>query len=163
MCFSFQECEAKVDIAFLLDGSGSIDFQQPGNFKKCLGFLKNFVQSFNIAKDGTHVGVVLFSKTAEVMFNFEKYLDSKSMIEAIEKIPYPAQSTYTGAGLELVRTGLFENSARQGVRDILIVMTDGASQVRIFDSNINFSSSKESQIKDEISKHNRQIWCRIGW
>ncbi|XP_022800544.1 uncharacterized protein LOC111338336 isoform X2 [Stylophora pistillata] len=127
------KCQAKVDIAFLLDGSGSIDFQQPGNFKKCLGFLKNFVLSFNIAKDGTHVGVVLFSKTAEVMFNFEKYLDSKSMVEAIDKIPYPAKSTYTGIGLDLVRTGLFENSARQGVRDILIVMTDGASQDSIED------------------------------
>lgn len=115
-----------------MDGSGSIDYQQPGNFKKCLRFLKNFVKSFNIAKDGTHVGVVLFSKTAEVMFNFEKYLDSKSMMDAIDKIPYPAKNTYTGAGLDLVRTGLFENSVRQGVRDILIVLTDGASQVRIF-------------------------------
>ena len=69
------------------------------------------------------------------MFNFEKYLDSKSMMDAIDKIPYPAKNTYTGAGLDLVRTGLFEISERQGVRDILIVITDGASRVRIICNN----------------------------
>ena len=58
------------------------------------------------------------------------------MIEAIDKISYPAKNTYTGEGLDLVRTGLFEVSARPGVRDILIVMTDGASQVRSFDEKI---------------------------
>ena len=99
-------------------------------------FLRNFVQSFNIAEDGSHVGVVLFSSTAEVVFNFEKYFDPNSIIDAIDKIPYPSKSTYTGIGLDLVRTGLFEVSERQGVRDVLIVMTDGASQVRIFDNKI---------------------------
>ena len=99
-------------------------------------FLRNFVQSFNIAEDGSHVGVVLFSSTAEVVFNFEKYFDPNSIIDAIDKIPYPSKSTYTGIGLDLVRTGLFEISERQGVRDVLIVMTDGASQVRVFDNKI---------------------------
>ena len=73
-----------------------------------------------------------------MVFNFEKYFDSNSIIDAIDKIPYPSKSTYTGVGLDLVRTGLFEISERQGVRDVLIVMTDGASQVRIFDNKIVF-------------------------
>ena len=71
-----------------------------------------------------------------MVFNFEKYFDSNSIIDAIDKIPYPSKSTYTGIGLDLVRTGLFEISERQGVRDVLIVMTDGASQVRVFDNKI---------------------------
>ena len=103
--------------------------------KNCLGFLRNFVQSFYIAEDGSHVGVVLFSSTAEVMLNFEKYFYSDLMMDAIDKIPYPAKSTYTGIGLDLVRTGLFEISERQGVRDILIVITDGASRVRFICNN----------------------------
>ena len=128
-----QDCAAIVDLAFLLDGSGSIG---PGNFQKCLEFLKDFVQGFNIAKDGTHIGIVLYSKTSEIIFNFDTYFDAKSMIEAIAKISYPALGTFTGEGLNLVRTGLFDVSARQGVRNILIVMTDGASQVRILDEKI---------------------------
>ena len=71
-----------------------------------------------------------------MVFNFEKYFDSNSIIDAIDKISYPSKSTYTGKGLDLVRTGLFEISERQGVRDVLIVMTDGASQVRVFDNKI---------------------------
>ena len=128
--FSFQECKAKVDIGILLDGSGSIDFQSPGNFEKCKKFLKNLVSSFNIAKDGTHVGLVVFSSDPTMIFSFEKYLDATSMTDAIDKIKYPSQGTYTGKALEMVRTGLFEVSARQGVKDILIIMTDGASRVR---------------------------------
>ena len=128
--FSFQECKAKVDIGILLDGSGSIDFQSPGNFEKCKKFLQNLVSSFNVAKDGTHVGLVVFSSNADIIFSFEKYLDAKPMMDAIAKIQYPAAGTYTGKALDLVRTGLFEVSARQGVKDILLIMTDGASRVR---------------------------------
>lgn len=127
---SSQECKAKVDIGILLDGSGSIDYQSPGNFDKCKNFLKNLVSSFNVAKDGTHVGLVLFSTNANVVFSFEEYLDANSMMDAIDKIKAPSAGTNTGKALDLVRTGLFEVSARQGVRDILVVMTDGASQVR---------------------------------
>ena len=123
-------CKGKVDIAVLLDGSERIDYQQAGNFKKCQQFLKSFVRSFNIAKDGTRVGLVLFSKTSEVRFDFEKYADKKSITEAIDKIPYPRKGTNCGAGLDMVRTNLFEASARQGVRDVLLVITGGSSQVR---------------------------------
>lgn len=123
-------CKGKVDIAVLLDGSERIDYQQAGNFKKCQQFLKSFFSSFNIAKDGTRVGLVLFSKTSEVRFDFEKYADKKSITEAIDKIPYPRKGTNCGAGLDMVRTNLFEASARQGVRDVLLVITGGSSQVR---------------------------------
>ena len=125
-------CKGKVDIAVLLDGSQRIDYQQAGNFKKCQQFLKSFFSSFNIAKDGTRVGLVLFSKTSEVRFDFEKYTDKKSITEAIDKIPYPRKGTNCGAGLDMVRTNLFEASARQGVRDVLLVITGGSSQVGSF-------------------------------
>ena len=52
------------------------------------------------------------------------------MMDAIGNIQYPGKGTKTGSALDLARTGLFEVSARQGVRDILIVLTDGVSQVR---------------------------------
>lgn len=73
---------------------------------------------------------MLFSKTSEVRFDFEKYADKKSITEAIDKIPYPRKGTNCGAGLDMVRTNLFEASARQGVRDVLLVITGGSSQVR---------------------------------
>ena len=127
------ECSGKVDLAVLLDGSERIDFQQQGNFKKCQDFLKSLVASFNIEKDGTHIGLVLFFKTSDVIFDFERYLDVQSMTDAIDMISYPNEGTNTGMGLDLVRTGLFDVSARQGVRNVLIVITGGASTVRLIE------------------------------
>ena len=126
---SLTECKAKVDLAFLLDGSDRIDYQKEGNFKKCQEFIKALVSSYNIGKDGTNVGLVLFYKTSEVVFEFEKYLDVTSLTQAIDTIPYPNKGSNIGIGLDLVKSGLFDVSARQGVRTVLIVITGGSSQV----------------------------------
>ena len=129
--FSSPGCTAKVDLAVLLDVSERIDYQQQGNFQQCQTFLKTFLSSFNIKKDGTHVGLVLFFMTSQVYFGFEKYLDVQSITVAIDKIPYPNKGSNIGVGLNLVRTGLFDVSARQGIRNVLLVITGGPSQVRL--------------------------------
>ena len=122
-------CKAKVDLAILIDGSRSIDYFGAGNFQRCLTFVKNLVRGFNIAKEGTHVGIVVFSQYAQVIFGFEAYFNLRAMLTAIDRIRYPRSSTYTGKALNVVRIKLFDASARQGVPNILLVMTDGASQV----------------------------------
>lgn len=87
------------------------------------------MRGFNIARDGTHVGIVVFSQKADVIFGFETYFSLPQILKAINGIRYPGRSTYTGRALDVVRTRLFDASARQGVPNILLVMTDGSSQV----------------------------------
>lgn len=118
-----------MDLAILIDGSQSIEYFGVGNFRRCLQFVKNLISGFNIAKEGTHVGVVVFSAKAKVIFGFERYFNLQRMMRAIDRIKYPRSSTHTGAALDVVRNRLFDASARQGVPNILLVMTDGASQV----------------------------------
>jgi len=118
-----------VDLAILIDGSQSIEYFGKGNFRRCLRFVKRLISGFNIAKDGTHVGIVVYSAKANVIFGFERYFRIQQMYRAINRIRYPRSSTHTGEALDVVRTRLFESSARQGVPNILLVMTDGASQV----------------------------------
>ena len=72
---------------------------------------------------------MLFYKTSKVVFEFEKYLDVTSLTQAIDAIPYPNKGSNIGIGLDLVKSGLFDVSARQGVRTVLIVITGGSSQV----------------------------------
>lgn len=127
----FAVCKAKVDLSVLIDGSQSIDYFAVGNFRRCLQFVKNFVSGFNIAKEGTHVGIVVFSKNAEIIFGFEKYFSVQTVLTAIDSIKYPRSGTHTGKALDVVRTKLLDASARQGVPNILLVMTDGASQVSL--------------------------------
>ena len=60
------ECKAKADVVFIIDGSGSIEMYGKGNFKKVLDFVKDLTRSFDVSKDGTHVGIVLYSSKPEV-------------------------------------------------------------------------------------------------
>ena len=86
------------------------------------------VSFFQVSKAGTHVGVVVFSKFARLEFGFEQFYDQASIRQAINNIRYLNSGTFTGNGLRKVKSNLFERSARQGVPNVLIVLTDGASQ-----------------------------------
>ena len=117
----------KVDLGFVIDGSGSIEYYGKGNYQKVKDFVKSVVQGLDVSLDGTHVGVVLYSSTAEVVFGFKKHYDKASMLAEIDNMYYPGRSTYTGKALRLARTGLFENGSRPGVPKMLLVLTDGKS------------------------------------
>lgn len=60
------ECKAKVDLGFIIDGSGSIERSGKGNFKKVLSFVKDLTRSFDVSKEGTHAGVMLYSDEPKV-------------------------------------------------------------------------------------------------
>ena len=75
------------------------------------------------------MGIVVFARDAKVVFGFGKYFNMWTMLKAIDNIKYSPRGTFTGKGLEVVRTQLFDKSARQGVPRILLVVTDSASQV----------------------------------
>ena len=85
------------------------------------------VRGFNVSKDETHIGLVLFSSNAEVLFDFEKHYDKASILQEIDDMNYPGQSTRTGLGLSMARIELFEKGSRSGVPNVLMVITDGKS------------------------------------
>ena len=55
-----------MDLGFIIDGSGSIENAGKGNFKKVLNFVKAIIQAFDVSKEETHVGIIVYNKTAEV-------------------------------------------------------------------------------------------------
>ena len=60
------ECKAKVNLLFVIDGSGSIENSGKGNFDKVKNFVKDLTQSFGVSKEGTHVGIIVYSDKPEV-------------------------------------------------------------------------------------------------
>ena len=90
-------------------------------------FIKEMVRGFNVGKDNTHVGVVLFSSNAEVVFAFDEHYDKASVLQAIDDMKYPGQNTNTGQGLTTARTELFGKGSRPGVPNMVLVLTDGKS------------------------------------
>ena len=117
-------CRRRLDLGFLIDGSGSIEAYGRGNFRRCLNFVKRVVASFRISPRQTRVGVVLFSSRAWLVFNFRRYRNKQSMLRAVDKIRYPRGGTKTGRALRFARYQLFnKKSSRRKVcfnfRDVL--------------------------------------------
>lgn len=128
--YSFAVCRAKLDVAFVIDGSGSIEHYGKGNFKRCLNFVKRLVVSFKISRRFTRVAVVLFSFRPRLIFRFSTYSRERDILRAIDKIRYPRGGTKTGLAMSYAQRLLFRR--RRGSRkSVMIVMTDGRSQDRV--------------------------------
>jgi uncharacterized protein YegL len=122
----FSVCKFRADIAFLLDGSGSV---MKHNFAKMLDFVQKVVMTYPVGRDDVLFASVLYSSRSKVKFDFNQYLSKNALLKAIKGIVYPYGSTRTDLGLADVRTKLFtaEGGHRPGVPQVLIVMTDGNS------------------------------------
>ncbi|KAL3967661.1 phylloquinone omega-hydroxylase/docosahexaenoic acid omega-hydroxylase [Sarotherodon galilaeus] len=121
------ECRTQVDIAFLLDGSGSVhdtDFQTMKNFVKDL--IKSFLSS------DTQFSVSQFSTSPQVHFNFKKFSSSGSVETDINRITQLTGWTYTAKAIRHVVNNVFtqRSGSRPNVKKVLIVITDGQSNDR---------------------------------
>ena len=123
-------CLAKIDMTFLIDGSGSIEAYGKGNFKRCLDFVKRMVVSFKISQRLTRVGVVLFSHRPRLIFSFSTYSRARDILKAIDRIRYPRGGTKTGMAMYYAQRTLFRRKHRHR-KQVMIVMTDGRSQDRV--------------------------------
>ena len=100
-------CRKRLDLAFLIDGSGSINAYGRGNFRRCLNFVKRLVASFSISPRKTRVGIILFSTRAWLIANFRRYRNKQSLLRAIGRIRYPRGGTNIGRALNFARYRLF--------------------------------------------------------
>ncbi|KAJ7385818.1 Cartilage matrix protein [Desmophyllum pertusum] len=119
-------CKTQVDLGFLIDGSGSINYYGAGNFQKCLEFVKSLTKAFVISPTDTRVGAIVFSYRSELQFDFKQFTTQPDVTAAIDLIKYPGYSTYAGKGLKMASEKLF-NDVRKGVPRVLVVITDGWS------------------------------------
>ena len=116
-----------MDLGFLIDGSGSINYYGAGNFRKCLEFVKSLTKAFVVSPTKTRVGAIVFSYRSELQFSFNQYRTGAEVEAAIGRIKYPSRSTFAGRGLKMASEKLFKD-AREGVPRVLVVITDGKSR-----------------------------------
>ena len=112
----------------MLDSSGSIGLR---NYEEVISFTYNFVELLDIGPEENQVGVVIYSGSAQTVFNLNTYSDKERMLEAIDRIHYIGGGTDTADGLCQMLAGFTEeNGARLTEGDVFrlaIVMTDGHS------------------------------------
>ena len=121
-------CRAQIDLAFLIDGSGSIEHYGKGNFRRCLNFVKNMVRAFHISPRHVRISATIFSSRARRLFTFGQFRTKTQVLRAINRIRYPRGGTKLGRALNYVRRYVFAKNRR---RKVLIVMTDGKSYDRV--------------------------------
>ncbi|XP_054451702.1 collagen alpha-5(VI) chain [Pteronotus mesoamericanus] len=120
-------CEdMKTDIMFLVDSSGSIG---DTNFGKMKAFMKNVTTKIQIGPDKTQIGVVQFSDHVREEFQLDRYFTQKEISAAIDRMSPIKRNTLTGNALVVVGEYFTDRKgARSGVKQFLILITDGKAQ-----------------------------------
>lgn len=123
------------DIVFLVDSSTSIGLQ---NFQKVKNFLYSVVSGLDVRSDQVQVGLVQYSDNIYPAFQLKQSSLKSAVLEQIQNLPYSMGGTNTGSALEFIRanylTELSGSRAKDGVPQIVILVTDGESNDEVQDA-----------------------------
>ncbi|XP_061065973.1 integrin alpha-X [Eubalaena glacialis] len=123
---ALQECpRQEQDIAFLIDGSGSISST---DFAKMLNFVKAMMRQFQ--SPSSQFSLVQFSHKFRVHFTFKAFAASSNPLSLLNSVQKLSGYTYTATAIRMVTEQLFSAlyGARKDASKILIVITDGQKQ-----------------------------------
>ena len=63
-------CNAEMDLAFLVDGSSSVEKYAAGNFQRIIGFVRGLTMGFAISQSVTRVSLIVYGTRPKVIFGF---------------------------------------------------------------------------------------------
>ena len=110
--FCLTACKASVDVAFIVDSSGSIGRRR---WPLVLDFLKKIINEFNVGPDGTHVAVVAYSTNPKLEFPFNvvsgDQITAEEYGKRIDRIRFQRGFTYIDRALKLANEQVFVTSA----------------------------------------------------
>nr|XP_015214496.1 PREDICTED: collagen alpha-1(XXVIII) chain-like [Lepisosteus oculatus] len=118
--------ERPMELVFVIDSSESVG---PDNFEIIKDFVTALVDRITVGRNATRIGLVLYSLDVHLEFNLARYMTKQDIKQAIRKMPYMGEGTYTGTAIRKATQEAFY-SARTGVRKVAIVMTDGQTDKR---------------------------------
>lgn len=127
-------CSDKLDLVFVIDGSGSIVQEEfggaPGNFEnKILPFVSAVVDYFDIGPTETQVGVTVFSHAVFHEIHLNTFSTKSQLLNAINNVFYPSGLTHTSVALQEALSVQFNtaNGMRTDpdVKKVMVVISDG--------------------------------------
>uniref|UniRef100_A0A2K5C096 Integrin subunit alpha X n=1 Tax=Aotus nancymaae TaxID=37293 RepID=A0A2K5C096_AOTNA len=123
---SMQECpRQEQDIVFLIDGSGSISYN---NFATMKSFVRAVMSHFQ--RPSTQFSLMQFSSKFRTHFTFKEFRDSSNPLSLLASVYQLGGYTHTATAIQKVVRELFlaSNGARRDATKILIVITDGKKE-----------------------------------
>ena len=127
-------CSPEADLVLVVDSSGSIEFNERGDYELEKDFVINVINALgNLGPRGIQIGMVLFSDTAQNIFYLNTHTDKNQMINAVRNIPYLQQRTDIALAFRTLRDEQFVRNRgdRPEAPNIAIIITDGR-QVNIY-------------------------------
>lgn len=132
-----------IDLAFVVDGSGSIcdndplnDRNVPGcpNWNLVLGFISEAVTELSIGVNDAHVALIMFANDGITQWDLSTYSDKGALLAAVNSLAYPGGNTNTQDALLKLESDIFNGQASSGdrfdVQNVAIVITDGIPTIR---------------------------------
>ncbi|XP_056102016.1 integrin alpha-X-like [Rhinichthys klamathensis goyatoka] len=122
---TLRECpSSQIDIAFLMDGSGSVNYP---DFIKMKAFVIEMIKSF-VYRD-TQFAIAQFSTECVIHYKFQQVQNAMAWEDAVNKISQQRGWTYTAKAIRHLVDELFVSSGgvRPSATKILVVITDGES------------------------------------
>ena len=126
-------CHAEADVIIVMDSSGSIEHNEPGDYELEKEFVVNVINALGpLGPQDIQIGMVLFSTSPENIFFLNTYQDKGRMINAVRNVRYMREQTDIIEAFEYVRDQQLIPSRgdRRAVPNVAIIITDGV-QVRL--------------------------------
>ena len=119
-------CEYALDLGVIVDVSVSNGMSQLPAVREAL---QSLVDKFDISVKGTHMGLITFSKDAEMLFSFAdvEFQNKTAAKKRISEINHLHYQTRTDKALIMADQELFTEAGgdRPAKHDVLLVFTDG--------------------------------------
>lgn len=124
-------CTRRLDLVFVLDLSGSMK----DTYKMIISFARTLTYGFNIDQDLVRIGVVTYSSEVADRFYLNTYTGFKPMIITALNFYYEGGMTDIQGGLDAALNQFTASRGdRTGVRDVIILVTDGHANLNTDDT-----------------------------
>lgn len=119
-------CGKSLDLAFLLDASGSIDDSQ---WKLAKDFVRGVTDAFTLASNATRMAVITYSTQPHVEIKYGDINDLGELSDYMESMSQPRGETRTDRALHVARDQLIRNEGgpRDNTPKAVILVTAGAT------------------------------------